>query len=88
MENDELANRILTLEKKVESLSNTTQEVKVWQAQYGEKISNIQSETARLANLIEELNNTPKRNWNIVITTIISACAGAFIAFLFKGGVL
>lgn len=80
MEENALLFRIEQLEKEVNQLKITTADTKEWQAQYGEKINNIEKSVDKVTKMIEEIAQKPQKRWD----TLIAACIAAVVTIVFN----
>ena len=76
MEIEAIVCRIERIESDIQVLYERTNETKIWQATYGEKISNIENNVKKMTESIEVLLGKPQRRWDMVVASAISAVVG------------
>jgi len=69
-----------TLSGRVDVIAGQTNESKIWQGKYGERIDNIYK-------IVEDLSSKPQKRWDTLIASIITAAATAFVTLLFTGAI-
>lgn len=84
MDLESIAARITMCEEDIKILYSRTNKAEVNQARITEKLDNVLVELGRVRESIESLKSKPGKRWESLITAIIAALAGAFIAYILK----
>lgn len=91
-ENCLLSQRVAELEKDMEKNSQQHREfykrfglLENFEARTDEKYNNIMREIEKMQETLEELKSTPVKNWNAVVSALISGIVCAVIGYLMGG---
>ena len=84
---EENERRINVLEKAQEEFRKRLDRVENTLAITGERYTNIMREIEKMSEILEEMRNRPAKNWGTLVSSGISAIAGAVVAMLIKGGI-
>ena len=79
MENDAIMRELERMQKDIETLFSRTNETREWQAKFGEKIENINTNISELKDSICKVLELPQRRWEAVVAAAISALVGGAI---------
>jgi hypothetical protein len=79
---NELERRIQNVENDVMKLNEKTRCIDVWQAENGQKISNILVNLGEVKEALKGLTSRPAKRWEGFIMAIIGAGAATFIGYI------
>lgn len=72
-----LETKIRAQEQAISALEEKAEDVRVWQAKYGERIDTI-------CDLVKNLSDKPQKRWDAVIAAIIAAVISGAVTLLLR----
>lgn len=61
-------------------------EIEQFQTRIDANYLNIMKEIERMSTILEELRNKPAKNWNTVVSALITGIVGIVVGFIMNGG--
>ena len=74
----------ISYKERIERLEKRAEDVRVWQATYGEKITGIEREMSRLVKLVEGLTDKPQKRWDTLVAALIASAVSLAFGLLLK----
>jgi predicted nucleic acid-binding Zn-ribbon protein len=93
-ENCSLEQRISTLERDMQTNDDQHKvfyahiiDLEKSQTRTDTQYETIMSKIKEMSAMLEEIKNTPTKNWNLIITSAISGIVAVIIGMIFSGGI-